>query len=52
MSFSYDVCVMILVRIISKTIIKTSHLKPTIKPHNLHYKYNPLGSAVGSEDQP
>ena len=39
MSFSYDFCVMILVRILSKIIIETSYLKPTIKPHKLHYKY-------------
>ena len=26
---------------------RNSYLKPTIKPHKLHYKYNFLGSAVG-----
>ena len=48
-SFSYDVCVMILVEV-SK--IETFCLKPTIKPHKLHHKYDPLDSAVGSADQP
>ena len=41
------VCVMILVRIIMQTL----YIKPTTKPHNLHYKYNHSGSAVGSADQ-
>ena len=44
--FSYDVCVMILLRIrSSKIITETWYLKPTIKPHKLHYKYL-LGSGV------
>ena len=46
MSFSYGVCVMILVRILSKIIIETSYLKSTINPHKLHYKCNVLGSTL------
>ena len=40
MSFGFDVCVMILVRILSKIIMQTSYLKHTINPHKLHYKYS------------
>ena len=41
MSFSYDVCVMILVSgiAISKIIKETSYPKPTIKPHMPHYDW-------------
>ena len=47
-SFSYDVSVMMLLRILSKII---TYLKLTIKPHKLHYIYNLLGSAVGSAEE-
>ena len=50
-SFSYDVCVMILPRILSKIITETSYPKLTIKCHKLQCKNNPLGSAVGSAEQ-
>ena len=45
-SFSHDVCVMILVRTLSKIIIGTSYLKLAINSHKLHYKYYLLGSTV------
>ena len=32
-------------------MVETPHLKPIIKPHKLHNKYNPLGSAVGVAEQ-
>ena len=38
-SFSYNVCVMILLRILSRIITETSYLKPTIKTFILNYKY-------------
>ena len=31
--------------------METLYLKPTIKSHNLHYKYSSLSSAVGSAEQ-
>ena len=49
MSFSYDVCVMILVRILSKITIETSYISKT---HNqpsqaaLSINYNPSGSTL------
>ena len=46
-SFSYDICEMILVRILRKIVIETSRLETHNKPHKLYYKYNLLGSAVG-----
>ena len=50
MSFSYDACVMILLRILSKIITEASYLKLTIKPHKLATWS--LGSAVETTEQP
>ena len=52
MNFSYDICVMILLRILSKIITETSYPKLTIKPHKLHYQCKLSGSDVGSAKGP